>query len=102
VVQSTCPERCVPQLANIITPNGDGLNDQLKLGMRCNASALRMVIYNRWGQLVYESRTPRNTPGWDVSINGEPASEGTYFYVLTYQDEQGTARRYHGSFTLVR
>jgi hypothetical protein len=34
--------------------------------------------------------------------NGEPASEGTYFYVLTYQDEQGTARRYHGSFTLVR
>lgn len=100
IVQNDCPERCVPNIANFITPNGDGINDQLKINMTCRATDLNFSIYNRWGQLLYQSQS--QTPSWDGSVNGELASDGTYFYVLTYMDEAGEERRFQGSFTVVR
>jgi gliding motility-associated-like protein len=100
ILQNDCPERCVPSIANIITPNGDGINDQLKINMTCKALDLSFSIYNRWGQLLYQSQSQR--PSWDGSVNGEFASDGTYFYVLTYMDEAGQERRFQGSLTVVR
>jgi gliding motility-associated-like protein len=100
IVQNDCPQRCVPNIANFITPNGDGINDQLKINMTCRATDLNFSIYNRWGQLLYQSQS--QTPSWDGSVNGQLASDGTYYYVLTYQDEAGEQRRYQGSLTVVR
>jgi gliding motility-associated-like protein len=63
------------KIPNVITPNGDGLNqyfilDPLLLGSR-------LLIFNRWGQTIYHSPSYQNE--WD----GSNVAPGTYFYTLT-------------------
>jgi hypothetical protein len=60
---------CQP-LPNVITPNGDGLNDRLVLPY---AGALE--VYSRWGRGAYRSADYRND--W-----GAEAAAGLYYYVL--------------------
>ena len=67
------------KVPNVFTPNGDGKNDEFRVAFR----SLRMFhiqVYNRWGKLVYDSTNPEQ--GWDGNINGKPAAEGAYFYVV--------------------
>ncbi|WP_158267613.1 SBBP repeat-containing protein [Adhaeribacter arboris] len=61
-------------IPNIITPNGDGLNDTFALVLSCQQVELK--VYDRWGKLVYEQTDYQNT--W----NGANLAEGTYFYQL--------------------
>ena len=64
---------------NVFTPNGDGKNDEFRVAYR-SLRDFHMWVYNRWGKLVYESTDPAK--GWDGNINGRPAAEGAYFYVV--------------------
>lgn len=65
---------------NIFTPNGDGMNDILKITAKGLAS-VHAEIYNRWGQKEYEWNTLNG--GWDgYSASGVPAVQGTYYIVL--------------------
>ena len=66
------------EIPNIITPNGDGVNDKfvIKNIERVESSTLR--IYNRWGTKIYEARPYQNN--WD----GEGSPDGVYFYELEY------------------
>jgi gliding motility-associated-like protein len=96
-----CYGRCKPDLANVITPNSDGLNDVFGSFMKCRATNYRLSIFNRWGQLVFDSSIP--TVVWDGSIYGEPASDGVYFYVLSFTPEATDEEvQYRGSVNLVR
>jgi gliding motility-associated-like protein len=63
------------QVPNIITPNGDGLNDVFKVSTANTLS--KMEIYNRWGRKVYEQSNYANNWGGD----NQPA--GVYYYLLT-------------------
>lgn len=66
-------------LPNVISPNGDGLNDAWVVPEPVTPMHLR--IYNRWGNLVYESENYANN--WSgVTIQGEKVTDGMYFYVL--------------------
>jgi len=75
-------------LANIITPNGDGLNDHFALPSAIqNCGAFQLLVYNRWGQLVKQIE--------DTAVlfegrgsNGELLSQGVYFYVLEIRGKQ--------------
>jgi len=95
-----CPERCKPGISNVITPNGDGINDVLRINMLCKTSDLSLFIYNRWGQLVHQGSHAAHA--WDGFVNGEPSAAGTYFFVLSFTDEDGVAEEYRGSFSLMR
>ena len=64
---------------NAFTPNGDGKNDEFRVAYR-SLRDFHIWVYNRWGKLVYESTDPAK--GWDGNINGRPAAEGAYFYVV--------------------
>ncbi|WP_157887124.1 DUF7948 domain-containing protein [Hymenobacter sp. PAMC 26628] len=64
-------------LPNIITPNGDGLNQTFRLPASC---APRIQIFSRWGQPVFEAVAYQN----DWAAEGQPA--GTYYYLLHYPD----------------
>ena len=64
---------------NVFTPNGDGKNDEFRVTYR-SLRDFHIWVYNRWGKLVYESTDPAK--GWDGNINGRPAAEGAYFYVV--------------------
>jgi gliding motility-associated-like protein len=64
---------------NTFTPNGDGANDEFRVSYR-SIKEFHIWVYNRWGHLVYESSDPAK--GWDGNVNGRPASEGAYYYVI--------------------
>jgi gliding motility-associated-like protein len=67
------PTMTVP---NFFTPNGDMVNDRLDI-LSDNADELHQRIYNRWGELVYESYLPDES--WDGTFNGAPVAAGVYF-----------------------
>ncbi len=64
---------------NVFTPNGDGVNDEFRVAYR-SLKEFHCWIYNRWGMLIYEWTDPAK--GWDGTINGRPAAEGAYYYVI--------------------
>lgn len=67
------------KVPNVFTPNGDGTNDEFRVVYR-SLKEFHCWIYNRWGHLVYEWTDPAK--GWDGTINGKPAAEGAYYYVI--------------------
>ena len=71
-----CPNFSLP---NTFTPNDDGKNDLFIPYPFCFIEYIEMAIFNRWGQLVYETRDPHiNWTGENLKGNDLPA--GTYFY----------------------
>lgn len=64
---------------NVFTPNGDGTNDEFRVAYR-SLKEFHCWVYNRWGMLVYQWSDPAK--GWDGTINGQPAAEGAYYYVI--------------------
>ncbi|MCK4677802.1 MAG: gliding motility-associated C-terminal domain-containing protein [Bacteroidales bacterium] len=76
----------VVYLPNAFTPNGDGINDKfIAIGPTGGILNYNMFIFNRWGQLVFESDDIQNQ--WDGMINNEPAPPGVYVYKMTYSVE---------------
>jgi gliding motility-associated-like protein len=87
-------------LPNIFSPDGDGYNDVFYIrgkGIR----ELEFYIYDRWGQKIFESSSV--DVGWDGDINGKPANNGVYVYVVLakpYDSEEVT--ELSGNVTLIR
>lgn len=74
---------------NVITPNGDGLNDVLVIPdfPKCNIVKSKIQIFNRWGKAVYSRDKYENN--WNgVSDDGTPLPAGTYYYVLIYRNDK--------------
>ena len=69
-------------MPNAFTPNKDGLNDYLYPLNAYKATGLLFRVYNRVGQLVFETRDW--TKRWDGSFKGQPADLGTYVWILQY------------------
>lgn len=81
------------------TPNGDGLNDTLDLfGLPTETATTN--IYTRWGQLIYTSEQPN--PGWDGTVNGSVADQGTYLYEIIFETADGEKRMQKGTFALIK
>lgn len=100
-----CPDVEMP---NVFTPNGDGQND-LFLPLRwSDILGGTISIYNRWGQLVYQSDAMTfSEKGWDGTdqFNRQPCAEGTYFYILSVRinlEDEPLMTDYKGSITLFR
>lgn len=65
---------------NIITPNGDGVNDALEIEGIARFPSNEISVYNRWGAMVFQTQNYQND--WYGTWNGKPLPDGTYFYVL--------------------
>lgn len=66
---------------NVITPDGDGANDFLRIP--CLEDTYRnnkITIFNRRGDEVFGAEPYTNN--WDGTYRGEPLPPGTYFYLL--------------------
>ena len=87
-------------IPNAFTPNGDGLNDVWTVYPAGGVEVLRVRVYDRWGELVYESGG--GVLGWDGRFRGEEAPAGVYVYVVEYRDGEGRLLRRAGDVTLVR
>lgn len=65
---------------NIFTPNGDGVNDLFIVPCLSVDYTANLIVFNRWGDLVYESDSYQNQ--WDGTHNGAHLPDGTYFYIM--------------------
>jgi gliding motility-associated-like protein len=72
------------KIPNAFSPNNDGMNDRWEPESLKNFTSCRLEIFNRSGQSVF-MRTG-NGISWDGKINGQPAPEGTYYYVINVND----------------
>ncbi len=86
------PEVEVP---NVFTPNGDGVNDELRFQYE-GSESFEVNVYDRWGRVVFQANTPNAV--WRGKMQGkEDAPEGVYFYAVKVGDTL-----YRGTITLVR
>jgi gliding motility-associated-like protein len=87
---------CEIKIPNVFSPNGDGENDAFVIeGIQGTTNTVR--IYNRWGNLVFETINYRNT--WKGRTSGgEPLSDGTYYYEVIVQ---GAEKPYTGHVTIL-
>lgn len=85
---------CPVRISNMFTPNGDGYNDGFKPEHDCYLTYYHFQIFNRWGQLVFESEDPEAS--WQGSESGSPS---TYFYLLRYRQFDNQLRERKGTIT---
>lgn len=93
----------ITNLVNTLTPNGDGLNDQLVFEfLENNADQfpdVELIIFSRWGETLFEARPYQND--WDgTSSSGDPLPQGTYYYILRLNVPEGNIFR--GDITILR
>lgn len=102
---------CICNIAvpTAFTPNADGLNDAFGPIIKCTRgfTYYRFRIYNRWGQLVFETSNPA------MKWQGYNQQAGTYFYEIVYSTEalnkghlsifkESDLKVYKGDVTLIK
>ncbi len=85
---------CQLKIPNVITPNGDGINDVFKISGLINFPNTQLIIFNRWGKKVFESFNYSND--WNASND----AEGVYYYIL--KTTVGQKKKYEGSLSVFR
>lgn len=71
------------EIPNGISPNGDGFNDFFSVRGLDNYPENKLLVFNRWGNQVYEESNYRNSNPWyGTNADGEELPEGTYFVVM--------------------
>ncbi|MFB9065848.1 T9SS type B sorting domain-containing protein, partial [Flavobacterium branchiarum] len=94
-VCTTCATRPIPAaitdifIPNVITPDGDGKNDNFVIVGLDNYPGSVLMIYNRWGNEVYHSEN------YDNSFNGHGLSGGVYYYIFKLKTAEGN-KDYNG------
>jgi gliding motility-associated-like protein len=81
-------------IPNGYSPNGDGINDKFEIPGIENYPGNEMLIYNRWGSLVYRKVSYKGE--WDgfSNITGDELPVGSYFYVLHLNNGKGDLKGY--------
>lgn len=84
---------------NAFTPDGDNQNDVF-LVSGLNVEEFSMRIFNRWGQMVFETNDIMK--GWDGLFNGKPAPVGSYACVIFFTDVHGLRQSRYSHIMLMR
>lgn len=74
---------CIPfSVPNVMTPNGDGINDRFYIaGLEAGT---QLTVFNRWGDVVYSNNNYNND--WDAGN----LKDGVYYYVLSLPTTEAT------------
>ena len=92
---------CYLAVPNAFTPNGDGRNDLLSPLNAIKAEKLNFRVYDRWGQLIFETSNWKR--GWDGTFKGIPQPSGVFVWFLSYVDrDTKESRQMKGTATLIR
>lgn len=90
---------CTLYLPDAFSPNGDGINDELRIPMDCTPTLFYLELFDRWGRSIFRTGDPGF--GW----NGEGLPAGVFAYDLrwAWQGAQGLqCRARKGHVTLLR
>jgi len=92
---------CLIAVPGAFTPNNDGLNDYLYPLNAYKVLGLLFRVYNRFGQLMFETRNWNIR--WNGSFKGQGADAGSYVWMLQYIDpNNGKLVKQKGSSLLIR
>jgi gliding motility-associated-like protein len=97
-----CPNE-IFYIPNAFTPDGDERNNTFKPIVTSGVDIFNytFVIYNRWGQIVWESFNPNM--GWDGTYNNIPCQDGIYTWKLRFKvPKTDEIKEFKGSLTLIR
>lgn len=81
---ATSPKSYIP---NSFSPNGDGTNDCFRVRDFGTVKIVDIIIYNRYGNLVFQTKKP--TECWDGTYKGQPADAGNYVYYIKVLNDCG-------------
>ncbi len=84
VVAKEC--ECNLYIPNAISPNGDGINDELQVFVGCDFQYYikRLSVFDRWGSNIYTT-TEGIKIRWDGKYKGNPVPDGVYVWFLEYE-----------------
>ena len=85
---------------NAFTPNGDGKNDVFEILALDNYTVGKLLVYNRYGQLIFSSKGTYKS--WDGRYRGTPQPQGMYVYYIEMKSPGRPAIIKKGSLLLIR
>lgn len=85
---------------NAFTPNGDGRNELLRPTLMGVKDLEYFKVYNRWGQLLFQTKTKRD--GWDGKLNGAPQPTSVVVWEVRALGVDGRTYTQRGTTVLVR
>jgi gliding motility-associated-like protein len=92
---------CLIDVPTGFTPNNDGLNDYFQPHNAFKADNYDFRVYNRWGQLVFQSRNWQEK--WDGRFGGALQNPGVFVWMLSYKNrDTGKDVFRKGTVTLIR
>lgn len=92
-------EDAVIYIPNSFSPNNDVNNDVFKPIYK-NVKNVNMRIFNRWGEIIFESNNPNL--GWDGIYKDNLCQESVYLYLITIQGTNGKLYHFKGTVTLLK
>lgn len=93
-------EECIVYIPNSFSPNFDGLNDQFSPLTECTFEQFEFLIFNRWGEIIYQSS--KQNEKWDGKYQGMECPENVYVYLMTYKFPAQSAKRITGDITIIK
>ncbi len=92
----------IPELYpyNIITPNGDGMNDVFIIENIEHYPNAELTIFNRWGRKIYHTVGYQNN--WGGKVNDELLPNSTYYYVLELNESRALKQHINGMVSIFR
>ncbi|SMP27137.1 T9SS type B sorting domain-containing protein [Chryseobacterium profundimaris] len=90
-------EVTIPNLINVITPNGDGVNDVLDYSALAYKPNFTFNIFDRYGSKIHEGNKANNYK-WDGTIIGRKVPTGTYWFDISWNEpnRKNTPIKYTG------
>ena len=85
---------CDITVPTAFTPDGDGVNEDWQiLDLDIVYPNNSVLIYNRWGNLIFEHESQKDGPydenRWNGKYNEQDMPVGSYYYIILYNDENG-------------
>jgi gliding motility-associated-like protein len=87
-------------IPNVFTPNHDGYNDYFKPLLFGTVKQYYLVVYNRWGQTVFQ--TTDRAKGWGGLYKGKEQNNDVFVWMCRYQLEGEQVKIQKGTVVLVR
>ncbi|SDI88781.1 gliding motility-associated C-terminal domain-containing protein [Chryseobacterium taeanense] len=87
----------VPNIINVITPNGDGVNDGIDYSALAGKQNLVFNVFDRYGAMIHKA-DKTNRYRWDGTMAGRKVSTGSYWYSVSWNenDKNNTPVKYSG------
>jgi gliding motility-associated-like protein len=87
---------------NAFTPDNDALNNDWRVYIDgININEFHLIMFNRWGEIVWESYDPEGV--WDGSYGGNPIQDGTFAWSLITKDATSDKKyEFKGQVTIIR